>query len=60
LNDKVLPTERNHSEAHLKRFAAIALLATLVGLALGGCIFVPDHGHDHEHEHHEDHGGYRY
>jgi len=54
----VLPTEDTTPEVHLKRFAAIALLATLVGSALGGCIFVPDHGHPHDH--HDDRGGYHY
>jgi predicted small lipoprotein YifL len=42
----------------LKRFAALALLAALVGSSLAGCIFVPPHDHDHSHHDHDHDGRY--
>jgi hypothetical protein len=40
----------------LKRFAALALLASVLGTSLAGCIVAPppDHHYDHDHEHDHD------
>ncbi|SEB59879.1 hypothetical protein SAMN05445871_0678 [Paraburkholderia caballeronis] len=34
----------------MKRLAAFAILAALVGTSLGGCIVVPDGGYHHHHD----------
>jgi len=52
----VLSTEIDR-RSRLKRLAAYALLAALVGTSLAGCIFLPPG--DHGHHHHDDRGYYR-
>lgn len=41
-------------ETLLKRIAALAILAALLGTALGGCIVVPDDGGGYHHHHHDE------